>query len=111
MKKVLGWTAVIIIFVVAVKYTLFSHATRCTEIAAEVSIALERYAQCSEDSDCTVVTLACPFDCSTPLNRANVQLAFSEVGTYQKNCMMVCPDCPPAKSTAASCQNGKCRAR
>jgi hypothetical protein len=109
MKKVIVWTIVVLVFVATIKYVLFSHATRCTEIAQQVASSLERYGQCEVDSDCTIVTLSCPFDCNTPLHKAQVQAAFSEVTTYQKNCMMVCPDCPPAKATRVSCQNGQCR--
>ena len=110
MKRFLAWLAVILGFVVFVKFSLLSHAGTCQKLELEGKAKLLEFAGCESDADCTYVRLSCPFDCVTPVHRASVDSALSVVSQYNKSCMMVCPECPPTESKMIRCQAGRCLA-
>lgn len=110
MKKALIWILGIAGFVLVVKYVLLSHAGECQRLQTEISDKLKNLAVCEQDSDCSVSSFSCPFSCETALNRANVSEAVQQVGVYNKQCMMVCPECPKLVTARAVCENGFCKA-
>jgi len=108
MRKALVWILGIILFVVAVKYVGFSQAGKCADLSLEIRGKLGDYATCQADEECTFVQLNCPFDCFTPVRRDRVDDAMSAAASYQRSCMMVCPECPKILPAGARCESGRC---
>lgn len=109
MRKIAVWTLGVIGFAILVFYMKSSQVELCAETAISTKAALAELATCSQDSECTSISLSCPFDCKTPVRRDRVFEAMAAVSKYQKDCMMICPDCPKVIPGVTSCHQGRCR--
>jgi hypothetical protein len=108
MKRFAVWLLVILGFVAFVKFSLLSHSETCQKLEVEAKSRLHELAVCQTDSDCTFVRLSCPYDCVTALHRNSVDPAMTLVSNYNKNCMMVCPECPKFDPGPIRCMAGFC---
>ena len=108
MKKVLIVVLCIAGFWALIKYSLFTHAERCTELESEVRTTLSTLQSCNSDSDCDWIRLSCPFDCQTIVARSGIDQALAAYGKYTRECMFVCPECPKPTPLRPRCVTNRC---
>ena len=108
MKKALVWVIICLGVAAYIKFALLSHADECTALQETAIQLIETNASCNVAEDCTVERFNCPFECLTVINQQARDSVVSAVNTYNKSCMMICPDCPKSPPRKAQCINNRC---
>lgn len=79
----------------------------CSELEAKIQRTIESGRGCSQNSDCTIESLGCPFDCSSLINKASMPVVQKMIVDYRARCPICEYDCGGVFGGPA-CVDGRC---